>query len=76
LAKLATALALPEGKPTQVTIEERWLLHAILELILNEHEVNIVTAGAVEVDDWHKPFLDYFKHGSLPNDAMKRHQLQ
>jgi hypothetical protein len=75
-SKLAATLALLEGKPVQITVEERWLLPAVLELIPNEHEVNIVTVGAVEVNDWRKPFLDYFKHGSLPNDVAKRRQLQ
>ena len=76
LAKLAAALALPEGKSAQVTVEERWLLPAVLELIPEEHEVNTVTACAVEDDDWRKPFIDYFKHGTLPDDAVKRRQLQ
>jgi ribonuclease HI len=76
LAKLAAALALPEGKPAQVTVEERWLLPAVLELVPEEYEVNAVTACAVEDGDWRKPFLDYFKHGALPDDAAKRRQLQ
>jgi len=58
LAKLAAALALPEGKSAQVTVEERWLLPAVLELIPEEHEVNTITACAVEDDDWFKPFID------------------
>ena len=76
LAKLAAALVFPEGEPAQVTVEERWLLPAVLELIPEECEVNVVTTNAVEEDDWLEPFLDYFKHGSLPNDPVKRRQLQ
>src|SRR3954468_4346222 len=33
LAKLAAALVLPNDKSMQVTVEERWLLPAVLELI-------------------------------------------
>jgi len=76
LAKLAAALVFPEGEPAQVTVEERWLLPAVLELIPEECEVNAVTTNTVEEDDWLQPFLDYFKHGSLPNDPVKRRQLQ
>jgi len=76
LAKLAAALVFPEGEPAQVTVEERWLLPAVLELIPEECEVNVVTTNAVEENDWLQPFLDYFKHGSLPNDPVKRRQLQ
>ena len=76
LAKLAAALALPEDKPAQIVIEERWLLPAVLELVTKAQEVDTVTVGVVEGDDWRKPFLDYFKHGTLPDDAVKRRQLQ
>jgi len=76
LAKLAAALVLPEGDVAQVTVEERWLLPAVLELIPEEYEVNTITTNAVEEGDWLTPFLDYFKHGSLPDDPVKRRQLQ
>ncbi|KAM0871966.1 hypothetical protein ACQ4PT_039043 [Festuca glaucescens] len=76
LAKLAAALVLPNDKSMQVMVEERWLLPAILELILAEYEVNIIIANVVDEDEWMQPFLDYFKHGSLPDDPVKRRQLQ
>jgi hypothetical protein len=76
LAKLAVALVLPEGEPAQVGIEERWLLPAVLELVLEECKVNTVTMNDIEEDDWRQTFLNYFKHGSLPDDPVKRHQLQ
>jgi hypothetical protein len=63
-------------EPMQVGIEERWLLPAVLEHVPEECEVNTVTTNAVEVDDWRRPFLDYFKHGSLPDDSVKWRQLQ
>jgi hypothetical protein len=47
-------------EPMQVGIEERWLLPAVLEHVPEECEVNTVTTNAVEVDDWRRPFLDYF----------------
>jgi hypothetical protein len=31
---------------------------------------------AVEADDCRKPFLDYFNHGTLPNDPVERRHLQ
>jgi ribonuclease HI len=76
LAKLAAALVLPYGEPAQIKIEERWLLLAVLELVLEEYEVDRVSVMAVEEDDWHKPFFDYFNHGILPNDHVERHRLQ
>ena len=76
MVKLAAALVLPEGKPAQVIVEERWLLPAFLELISESYEVNTNTTGTTEEDDWRKPFLDYFNHGSLPDDSMQRRQLQ
>jgi ribonuclease HI len=76
LAKLASALVLPSDKSTHVTVEERWLLPAVLELVPEEGEVNTITTNAVEEDEWLQPFLDYFKHGSLPDDPVKRRQLQ
>nr|XP_051211944.1 uncharacterized protein LOC127329471 [Lolium perenne] len=76
LAKLAAALVLPDDKSMQVTVEERWLLPAVLELIPPEYEVNSITTNMVEEDEWLQPFLDYFKHGSLPDDPVKRRQLQ
>ena len=76
LEKLAAALELPEGEPAQVTVEERWLLPAVLELVPEEYEVNTITTNTVEEDDWLRPFLNYFKHGSLPDDPVKRRQLQ
>lgn len=76
LAKLAAALVLPEGEPTHVAVEERCLLPAVLELLPEEQEVNIVTTNDVEDGDWLQPFLDYFKHGTLPDDPVKRRQLQ
>ena len=76
LAKLAAALVLPDNKTMQVNVEERWLLPAVLELIPAEYEVNTVMMNAVEEGEWLQPFLDYFKHGSLPNDPVSRRQLQ
>ncbi|KAM0875517.1 hypothetical protein ACQ4PT_036740 [Festuca glaucescens] len=76
LAKLASALVLPSDKSTQVMVEERWLLPAVLELVSEEGEVNTITTNAMEEDEWLQPFLDYFKHGSLPDDPVKRRQLQ
>ncbi|KAM0833194.1 hypothetical protein ACQ4PT_064416 [Festuca glaucescens] len=76
LAKLAAALVLPDDKSMQVTVEERWLLPAVLELIPPEYEVNTITTNAVDEDEWLQPFLDYFKHGSLLDDPVKRRQLQ
>ncbi|KAM0891957.1 hypothetical protein ACQ4PT_026069 [Festuca glaucescens] len=76
LAKLAAALVLPDDKSMQVTVEERWLLPAVLELIPPEYEVNTITTNVVDEDEWLQPFLDYFKHGSLPDDPVKRRQLQ
>ena len=70
------ALVLPNDSAMQVTVEERWLLPAVLELIPAEYEVNTITTNAVEEGDWLRPFLDYFKHGSLPDDPVKRRQLQ
>jgi hypothetical protein len=76
LEKLAAALVLPNDIPMQVTVEERWLLPAVLELILTEYEVNTITTNAVDEHEWLQPFLDYFKHGSLPDNPVKRRQLQ
>ncbi|KAM0901363.1 hypothetical protein ACQ4PT_020050 [Festuca glaucescens] len=76
LAKLAAALVLLDDKSMQVTVEERWLLPAVLELIPPEYEVNTITTNVVDEDEWLQPFLDYFKHGSLPDDPVKRRQLQ
>nr|XP_051211175.1 uncharacterized protein LOC127328628 [Lolium perenne] len=76
LAKLAAALVLRDDKSMQVTVEERWLLPAVLELIPPKYEVNSITTNVVEEDEWLQPFLDYFKHGSLPDDPVKRRQLQ
>jgi ribonuclease HI len=76
LAKLAASLVLPDGEPTQIKIEERWLLPAVVELVPEEYEVDRVSAMAVEEDDWRKPFFDYFNHGILPNDHVERRRLQ
>jgi hypothetical protein len=76
LAKLAAALVLPEGEPAQIKIEERWLLPAVLELIPHEYEVHHVVANTIGEDDWRKPFLDYFNHGTLPDDIVERRKLQ
>lgn len=62
---------LPGGKPTQIKIEERWLLPAVLELVPEECEVNQVTTMIVEQDDWRKPFSDYFNHGTWPDDLVE-----
>jgi len=48
----------------------------VLELIPESHEVNIVLSTETGDEDWRKPFLDYFKHGSLPSDSVERRQLQ
>lgn len=71
LAKLATALTLPEWEPAQVIIEERWILPAVLELIPQEYEVHHVVTNSTGDDDWRKPFLDYFNHGTLPDEQWK-----
>ena len=76
LAKLASALVLPDNKTMQVNVEERCLLPAVLELMPAEFEVNAVMVNVVEEDEWRQPFFDYFKHGSLPDDPVKRRQLQ
>jgi hypothetical protein len=77
LAKLAAALIFPEGESAQVTtVEERWLPPAVREIIPEECEVSTITTNAVEEGDWLRPFLDYFKHDSLPNDPVERRQLQ
>ena len=76
LAKLASSLVLPEGKPSQAQIEEKWLLPAVLELIPPECEVYHVVANISGDDDRRKPFLDYFNHGILPNDSVERRRLQ
>lgn len=74
LAKLAAALVFQGDNPAQVVVEERWLLPAVLELI--PEEVNIITTNSAKEEDWRQPFLDYFKHGSLPEDPVERRQLQ
>jgi ribonuclease HI len=76
LAKLASSLVLPDGKPTQVNVEERWLLPAVLELVPADCEVNTITTNVVEEGEWLQPFLDYFQHGRLPDDPTERRQLQ
>ena len=74
--KLAAALVLLDNKTMQVNMEERWLLPAVLELISAEYEVNTIMTNAVEEGEWLQPFLNYFKHGSLPDDPVLRCQLQ
>ena len=76
LVKLAAALVLLDNKTMQVNMEERWLLPAVLELISAEYEVNTIMTNAVEEGEWLQPFLNYFKHGSLPDDPVLRCQLQ
>jgi hypothetical protein len=58
LAKLAASLVLPEGEPSLIKIEERWLLPAVLELTPQEYEVHHIVANTSGDDDWRKPFLD------------------
>jgi hypothetical protein len=50
----------------QVTVEERWLLPAILELIPTEYEVNTITTNAVDEHEWLQPFLDYSSTAASP----------
>ena len=69
-------LVLPGGEPAEIKIEERWLLPAVLELIPEEYDVNQVTMMIVERDDWRKPFIDYFNHGTWPDDSVERRRLQ
>ena len=76
LAKLASTLVLPKGKPANLQIEERWLLPAILELIPNECDVHHIVTTVIREEDWRKPFLDYFSHGILPSDPVERRRLQ
>ena len=76
LVKLAAALFLPEGEAAQVTVKERWLLLTLMELIPEEYEFNTITTNVIEEGDWLTPFLDYFKHDTLPDDLVKRYQLQ
>jgi ribonuclease HI len=76
LAKLATSLVLPEGELALVKIEERCLLPAVLELIPQEYEVHHIVANTSGDDDWCKPFIDYFNHGTLPHDIVERRRLQ
>ena len=57
-------------------MEETWLVPAVLELIPAEYEVNTIMTNAVEEGEWLQPFLDYFKHGSLPDDPVKRRKVQ
>jgi ribonuclease HI len=75
LAKLASSLVFPGDDHVQIRVEERWLLPAVLELVQDEYEVNIIVVANVEESDWRKPFLDYFNHGSLPDDHATRRQL-
>ena len=75
LAKLVASLALQDGE-AEIKIEERWLLPAVLDLIPDNYKVNIVTTTNVNDQDWCKPFLDYFKHGTLPSDPIERCQFQ
>jgi len=75
LAKLAAALIFPNNESAHVRVEERWLLPAVLELVQEEHEVNVVVVANVEEDDWRKSFFDYFNHGIHPNDPVARRQL-
>jgi hypothetical protein len=48
----------------------------VLELIPQEYEVHHVVANTSGDDDWRKPFLDYFNHGTLPDDIVERRRLQ
>jgi hypothetical protein len=61
----------PDGEPAQIKIQEMCLLPTDVELVLEEYEVDHVSIMAVEEDDWHKPFFDYFNHGILPNDHVE-----
>jgi hypothetical protein len=67
---------LPDGEPAQIKIEERWLLPTVLELVPEEYVIDSVSIMAVEEEDWHKSFFDYFNHDILPNDHVKRRHLQ
>lgn len=75
LAKLASSLVLPDGQ-AEIKIEERWLLPSVLELVPENYEVNTVLTIETDDEDWRKPFLDYFKHGTLPEDPVVRRRLQ
>jgi hypothetical protein len=48
----------------------------VLELIPQEYEVHHVVANTSGDDDWRQPFLDYFNHGTLPDDIVERRRLQ
>lgn len=78
LAKLATALALPPEGELTVSLKDRRLLPSTLDLVpeQEEDEVQVSFTEVEQVEDWRKSFLDYFRHGRLPDVKESSSQFQ
>lgn len=82
LAKLAKELAEPNLSEIQVTIRNR----RILTPVFPEEEFSqsplikkaMVTEALLieEDDDWRSHFINYFRHGKVPEDKSARRQLK
>lgn len=76
LAKLAAALTLPSEGEADVRVEQRLLLPPMLDIVSDQLQATQAECSPVEHPDWRLPFIEYFKHGRLPDGPAKRIELR
>lgn len=76
LAKLAAALTLPSEGEADVRVEQRLLLPPMLDIVSDQLQATQAECSPVEHPDWRLPFIEYLKHGRLPDGPAKRIELR
>ena len=75
MAKLATALALPNPK-IKIPICQTWVIPPNFDEDEIEEEVNAISVFEIEREDWRQPIIDYIEHGKLPNNPRHRTEIR
>ncbi|KAK2972910.1 hypothetical protein RJ640_026662 [Escallonia rubra] len=70
LANIATTLALRDEDKVDIPVSQQWVMPKLLDCRIEE--IDVVSVGVIEADDWRQPLIDYLQHGRLPEDIRHK----
>lgn len=72
---LASTLALPNMK-AQVLVCQRWVVPPLIDDLVENKHMNLVSLCETKKKDWWQPLIDYLDHRKLPNDPHHKREIR